>query len=195
MTSDCQQKAQHCFLLNMDFLQNTSKGNLETILKFPRLASIRLVLSTKPDNSQISVVNYLKSQIGSKDISLLINSRIDLVIPFGFDGIHLDDGPTRIREARSELGNELLVGAYCGSTRHSALLAGENGADYVSFGPLYQKSGVDTDLFELIQWWRDMTVLPCIAEGGINQSNAQQFETLSDFLLIEGSDLDTGIIH
>lgn len=68
------------------------------------------------------------------------------------------DGARSVRYAREELGEDAIVGAFCGSSRHEGMTAGENGADYVSFGPvgdsaLYRGEPAQLELF---QWWSEM---------------------------------------
>jgi thiamine-phosphate pyrophosphorylase len=42
------------------------------------------------------------------------------------------------------------------------MVAGEQGADYVAFGDLRQRPGAE--VYELLRWWSDLFVLPCLAE-------------------------------
>ncbi|HIE71875.1 MAG TPA: hypothetical protein EYP98_17775, partial [Planctomycetes bacterium] len=53
----------------------------------------------------------------------------------GLDGVHLTDGSRSVRVARKELGPDAIVGAFCGTSRHDGMVAGEAGADYVALGP------------------------------------------------------------
>jgi thiamine-phosphate pyrophosphorylase len=43
------------------------------------------------------------------------------------------------------------------------MVAGEAGADYVGFGDLGQRPG--HELYELLEWWSELFVLPCLAEA------------------------------
>jgi thiamine-phosphate pyrophosphorylase len=67
---------------------------------------------------------------------LLINDRADVALAAGADGVHLPAGGLPLRVARRLLGPDRLVGL----STHSALeveAAGEGGADFVVFGPVY----------------------------------------------------------
>jgi len=46
------------------------------------------------------------------------------------------DGGRNLRQLRKDLGEDAILGAYCNTSRHDGLTAGEAGADYVSFGPV-----------------------------------------------------------
>lgn len=79
------------------------------------------------------------------------------------DGVHLGD-PAGVAEARRRLGTGALVGADCGRSRHLAMVAGEDGADYVMFRA---EPGLDDPtplLAELCGWWAGLSVLPCAVD-------------------------------
>lgn len=87
-----------------------------------------------------------------------------LALSLGADGVHLDD-PAGVAEARRRLGADALIGAACGRSRHSAMVAGEDGADYVMFSPGTDASpGAGASLDELCRWWTELFVLPCAAD-------------------------------
>ncbi|MGH6916808.1 MAG: thiamine phosphate synthase, partial [Geminicoccaceae bacterium] len=49
---------------------------------------------------------------------------------------------------------------------HSAMLAGDDGADYIAFGEVGRPP--QPPLLELIAWWNELFVLPCLAEGAFD---------------------------
>lgn len=67
---------------------------------------------------------------------LLINDRIDLAQAVAADGVHLAGSSLPTAAARRLLGPEALIGV---STHHldEVIAAGEDGADFVTFGPVY----------------------------------------------------------
>jgi thiamine-phosphate pyrophosphorylase len=67
---------------------------------------------------------------------LLINDRIDVALAVNSDGIHLGGGSLPVAEARALLGPQRLIGV---STHHrnEIAAAARNGADFVTFGPVY----------------------------------------------------------
>jgi thiamine-phosphate pyrophosphorylase len=83
------------------------------------------------------------------------------------DGVHLDD-PNRAVAARTLLGGEGLIGVSCALSRHAAMVAGEAGADYVMFGSLADLPEADGELADMVAWWSEMFVLPCVAAGRLN---------------------------
>lgn len=176
-----------CQLVSLNCTCQELKCQLELARNDHRLACIRLSSTHKTALQLNKTVESINEQICGRDIPLLIESRIDLVLPLNLDGVHFVEGPKKVRKARRQLGRDKVIGAFCDSSRHLAMLAGENGADYVSFGPVCRTDNLETETAstELFDWWRQMTVLPCMAEGGINRDNASEFSDLADFLLLE----------
>jgi len=59
------------------------------------------------------------------------------------------------RQARSLLGADRIVGAFCAASHHRAMELGEAGADYIAFAQAGRE--------DLISWWSEIFELPCIA--------------------------------
>lgn len=128
-----------------------------------------------------------------RDVAVVIDDHLRLAQRHGLDGIHLTDGTRGVREARKELGTDAIVGAFCGSSRHDGMIAGEAGADYVSFGPVGDTAlgrGEPASL-DLFQWWSEMIELPVVAEGAITRDLIRQLSPVSDFIAI-GPEIWTG---
>ena len=119
----------------------------------------------------------------ARDVALVIDQHLMMVERLGLDGVHLTDGARSVRYARKELGPDPIVGAFCGTSRHDGMNAGEAGADYISFGPvgasaLGDGSQVDPDLFD---WWSKMIELPVVAEGALDADLIRQLAPVTDF--------------
>ncbi|MBU2958327.1 thiamine phosphate synthase [Paracoccus sp. 1_MG-2023] len=122
----------------------------------------------------------------ARDVAVVIDDHVKLAQRHGLDGVHLTDGARAIRFARKELGADAIVGCFCESSRHEGMTAAENGADYVSFGPvgesaLYRGEPATLDLF---QWWSEMIEVPVVAEGAITSELLSQLSPVSDFIAI-----------
>lgn len=94
----------------------------------------------------------------------LIEHDAELAERLGADGVHLEADPEAYRKARALLGPEASIGVECGLMRHEAMLLAELGADYVGFGPTSPSDidGID-QCAELIAWWAEIFVVPCVA--------------------------------
>jgi thiamine-phosphate pyrophosphorylase len=110
-----------------------------------------------------------------RDLTFLINDRIDIALAVGADGVHLGQTDMPCKTAREMLGEEKIIGV----TVHNlfeALVAKRDGADYLGVSPIFQtatKSDAGKPAgIALIEEIRRKVDIPLIAIGGINLSNA-----------------------
>jgi thiamine-phosphate pyrophosphorylase len=122
--------------------------------------------------------------------AFIVNDSPDLAIELGADGVHVGQEDASYKKARSIMGPDRIVGVTCHASRHLAMEAGEAGADYVAFGAFFDtatkeaKSRADVDL---LAWWAEMFVVPCVAIGGITVENAAPLVSAgADFLAVSG---------
>ena len=125
-----------------------------------------------------------------RGVSVILNDDPQLAAALGCDGVHVGQTDASVKQARADMGREAIIGATCHDSRHLAMLAGEQGADYVAFGSVYEtatktpKSRASLDLFT---WWRDLFELPSVAIGGITPDNAGPvIEAGADYLAVSG---------
>ncbi|WCR12329.1 thiamine phosphate synthase [Paracoccus stylophorae] len=122
----------------------------------------------------------------ARDVAVVIDDHVRLAQRHGLDGVHLSDGARGVRAARKELGDDAIIGAFCGSSRHEGITAGEAGADYVSFGPVGDSvlgRGEPAPL-DLFQWWSEMIEVPVVAEGAITRELITALSPACDFIAI-----------
>ena len=109
--------------------------------------------------------------------ALLVEDDMDLARHV--DGVHLGD-IADIRQARERLGPDHLLGVDVGYSRHDAMTSGEDGADYVAFG---ERDGpFSPEIADLIHWWRDVTVLPCLAYAADAEAARKLADIGADFI-------------
>ena len=147
------------------------------------VACVRLTM----DGAEAAIrraADTLQPVCAAADVALTITDHVRLVEPHGLDGVHLTDAsPAAIRKARAALGDDRIVGAFGGATRHRAMTAAEAGADYVALGPvaagaLGDGTEADDDLFA---WWAEMIETPSVAEGGLTVEIARRLAETADF--------------
>ncbi len=73
------------------------------------------------------------------------------------DGLHINSMEHAIVDLRMSLPRDAMVGVGCGVSRHSAMEASEQGADYIAFTQKKQTGGEP-----LIKWWNDIAEVPCV---------------------------------
>jgi thiamine-phosphate pyrophosphorylase len=109
-------------------------------------------------------VNRLIDLVQATGAACLIENDVELAERLGADGVHLEGHSDAYRTARASLGPEASIGVGCGLTRHEAMLLAELGADYIGFGPASPSDIDGIDLCaELIAWWAEIFVVPCVA--------------------------------
>ena len=111
-----------------------------------------------------------------KKALFFINDRIDIALAAGADGVHLGLQSVPADEARKLTGNKFIIGVSTHSLKE-ALRAQKEGADYITFGPVYQtpsKEGlVDFKGPGAVKRVREKINIPLIAIGGIKEVNAR----------------------
>jgi thiamine-phosphate pyrophosphorylase len=129
-----------------------------------------VIVGEGADGEQIAAaVERLHPVCREHEVALLVAGEVELALELGADGLHLP-AAADVSAARQRLGLERILGAACGRSRHAAMVAGEEGADYVAFGRPGEV--VDEELIELAQWWSELFVLPCLVAGAIDHEAA-----------------------
>jgi thiamine-phosphate pyrophosphorylase len=114
----------------------------------------------------------------------LIEHNAERAERLGADGVHLEVDPDAYRKARALLGPDASIGVECGLMRHEAMLLAELGADYIGFGPTSPSDidGID-QCAELIAWWAEIFIVPCVAFNIDGTDAALKLATLgADFI-------------
>jgi thiamine-phosphate diphosphorylase len=108
---------------------------------------------------------------GSKT-RLLVNDRADIARAAGADGVHLTARSLPANVVRNIFGPEFLIGAST-HTLDEARAARDKGADFVVFGPVFEKHGFSTPqgLDKLRQVTSDLGHFPVLAIGGVSLDN------------------------
>lgn len=158
-------------------------AKLGAVLDAGPVACVRLALSTRDEDTIARTADALREVTHARDVALVISEHLMMVERLGLDGVHLLDASKSVRYTRKELGEDAIIGSFCGTSRHDGLTAGEAGADYISFGPigvssLGDGSSVDQDVFE---WWSDVVEVPCVAEGYLDPGLVRTLAPFTDF--------------
>jgi thiamine-phosphate pyrophosphorylase len=86
------------------------------------------------------------------------------------------------------MGPDRIVGITCHDSRHLAMTAADEGADYVAFGaffPTKTKPSNYRPTADLLTWWNDVMTVPSVAIGGITPENCTPLvEAGADFLAV-----------
>ena len=93
------------------------------------------------------------------------------------DGLHLSQSEHNLLDLRMSLPKDAMIGLDCGTSRHSAMEAAEQGADYVGFHQRAQTGGEP-----LVKWWNELAAIPGIPLDAANADDATILAKHSDFI-------------
>jgi thiamine-phosphate pyrophosphorylase len=152
------------------------------------VACLQIRLKEATDDEIRHATDILCPVAQERGVAVLMNNRPDLAAELGCDGVHLGQDDMTYREARRIVGEGATVGVTCGNSRHLAMTAAEQGADYVAFGAFFpsvtKQSGTRAEL-EILSWWSEIFEIPCVAAGGVMVDNCRPLvEAGADFLAV-----------
>lgn len=166
----------------------TFAATLNSALDGGDVACVQLRLKDVDDDTIRRACEKLQPLVQERDIAFVLNDRPDLAKEMGCDGVHVGQEDASYKEARETLGKDAIVGVTCHDSKHLAMIAGEQGADYVAFGafyPTHTKEAKTKAEPWILEWWSSMFEVPCVAIGGITVQNAPPLiEAGADFLAI-----------
>lgn len=178
------------YLITPPVLPEGFENQLAAALDAGDVAAVQLRLKDAPDADVIKAIERLRPVAQSRDVAFLINDRPDLAKKHGCDGAHVGQTDMKAPAARKILG-DLMLGVTCHGSRHLAMQAGEDGADYVAFGaffPTATKVPPAMANVETLAWWAQVMEVPCVAIGGITAENcAPLVQAGADFLAVVGA--------
>jgi thiamine-phosphate pyrophosphorylase len=148
------------------------------------IAAVVLRLAPAPDEEQIARLEMLAPAVHVIDASLLLDGMPRLVAQAGADGVFVN-GDT-VAAARSSVKNDHVVGAGMLESRHDAMSAGEEGADFVLFGDRLKDGQRPTmpSLVERVIWWAEVFVIPCVAYASQIDEIAPLARAGADFIAL-----------
>ena len=129
-------------------------GLLPTALAAGDVACLRL-----PGGLGAAAIGRIARVVQAHDVACLVEGDAGLALDAGADGLHLA-GPVAVGAARTRLGS-LSLGVACGSSRHDAMVAAEQVADYIQL----ERDAVaaDEEFLALVEWWSELMTVPLVA--------------------------------
>lgn len=160
---------------------------LSEALDAVEIACVRLRVAGDNEDVLRRAADQVRDVAHQRDVAVTLTDHFRMVQPLGLDGVHLENPRLTVRDARKMLGEDAIVGAFAGASKHSGMVAAEAGADYVSFGPLVANALGDGDVAEphLFVWWSEMIQTPVVAEGGLTIDLARALSSSVDFLALD----------
>lgn len=159
---------------------------LASVLDAHDVACVRIALASRDEDLLGRAADACREVCHARDVAVVIDSHVALAERHGLDGVHLLDGSRSVRKARKTLGDDAIVGTFCGTSRHDGMTAGEAGADYVAFGPVGGSAlgAGERAEAELFAWWSEMIELPIVAEGALDTDLVTALTPITDFFAV-----------
>src|SRR5881628_2791977 len=151
-------------------------------------AAFQLRVKDVDEHELARLAEPLQRICADADVTFIVNDSMTLAKRLGADGVHLGQSDGEVHEARDLLGPSAQIGRTCHDSRHLAMQAGEDGADYVAFGAFYPTTTKPSNYRpapSILSWWAAVFEVPCVAIGGITPDNAEPIVTAgADFIAV-----------
>ena len=155
------------------------------------VACLQLRMKDADDDAILRAGEILLPIAQAANVAFIVNDRPDLAKRLNADGAHIGQDDMPYAEARALLGPDKIIGVTCHNSRDLAIKAAEQGADYVAFGAFFDTATKDAKTRAvpgLLEWWSEVTQVPCVAIGGITAANAPPLvHAGADFLAVSSS--------
>jgi thiamine-phosphate pyrophosphorylase len=140
------------------------RPRLLAVLAALKPVSLLFDVPAADDRDQINLIKALAPLAQEANVAVLVNTAPHVAVRGGADGVHVAS-PLLIGPAREVLKTERIVGVGGLASRHDAMDAGENGADYVMFGEPRADGSLMTlsALLDRASWWAEVFETPCVA--------------------------------
>ncbi len=161
---------------------------LEAALSAGDVAAVQVRLKDASEAEITEAIRVLGPIARAHDVALILNDDPELAARLDCDGVHVGQSDTPYAQARRLMGRDRIVGVTCHDSRHLAMEAAEQGADYVAFGAFFPTSTKDAATRaepEILSVWQETMETPCVAIGGITADTARGLATAgADFLAV-----------
>ena len=160
-------------------------AELDAALAAGDIAAILLRLSDADERTLINRIKSVGAVVKRRDVALLLDGRPEVVARSGADGAHLH-GIADFQAAGGLLKPDRIAGAGGLRSRHDAMLAGEDGADYVMFGEPDRRGGRPPmeAVQERLRWWAELFQPPCIGYAATAEEICGLGQTGADFVAL-----------
>ena len=141
---------------------------------------VQLREKSKPASKIIEygrVIREITSQYG---VLFIVNDRVDLAQILNADGVHLGQDDIDILSARKILGEKMIIGISTHKPQ-DAILAMQNGADYIGVGPVYKtptKPNREPAGLDYLKWAVQNVTIPYYAIGSIDLNTVDEVLSL-----------------
>ncbi len=135
----------HPFMFITDRHRSQDRSNLD-VIRAALEGGIRWIQYREPDLSDAEFYNEaikIKELCDEVSAGLIINDRLDVAALIRAEGVHLGQGDLPLRVVKEYMGEDFIVG-YSAHTLQEAITTAWEGADYITYSPLFRLEHKDT---------------------------------------------------
>ena len=155
----------------------TFPGILSQVLETQAVNVFQLRLKNYRDSDLISITSLLYKICIKKNVTFILNDRIDIAKKLDVDGVHLGKEDGSITYARNILGNQKIIGSSCYNNKSLSIKSQNLGANYVAFGAFFKtetkKNTTKIVLSDFKNIRRNINI-PIVGIGGLNKFNLKK---------------------
>ena len=164
----------------------TFPGILSKVLETQVVNVFQLRLKNYKDSDLISITSLLYKICIKKNVTFILNDRVDIAKKLNVDGVHLGKEDSTIKNARNILGNLKVIGSSCYNNISLSIKSQNLGANYIAFGAFFKTETKENTSKIILSGFKNVRKninIPIVGIGGLNKFNIKKLIHLKpDFL-------------
>ncbi len=150
---------------------------LSKVLETQVVNVFQLRLKNYKDSDLIFITSLLYKICIKKNVTFILNDRVDIAKKLNVDGVHLGKEDGGIKSARNILGNLKIIGSSCYNKKTLSIKSQNLGANYVAYGAIFKtktkKNTTKIVLSDFKNIRRNINI-PIVGIGGLNKFNIKK---------------------
>ncbi|WP_455465927.1 thiamine phosphate synthase [Bartonella sp. B39] len=175
-------------ILTFDIRRSISPDFLQKILQKKFFACVILYDSRNDDVFLQKQAQLYAQDIQNKDIALLVAGESRIAERIKADGFHIEGDLNALEHLKNPKREQKIIGYGNIRDRHSAMLSGEAGVNYLFFGKLGadKKPQPHPRNLQLAGWWAEIMEIPAVVQAGSDVATFDEvLKTACEFIAVE----------
>ena len=155
----------------------TFPGILSKVLDTQVVNIFQLRLKNYKDSDLISITSLLYKICIKKNVTFILNDRVDIAKKLNVDGVHLGKEDSTIKNARNILGNLKIIGSSCYNNISLSIKSQNLGANYIAFGAFFKTETKENTSKIILSGFKNIRKninIPIVGIGGLNKFNIKK---------------------
>ena len=150
---------------------------LSKVLETQVVNVFQLRLKNYKDSDLISITSLLYKICIKKNVTFILNDRVDIAKKLNVDGVHLGKEDGSIKNARNILGNLKVIGSSCYNNISLSIKSQNLGANYIAFGAFFKTETKENTSKIILSGFKNIRKninVPIVGIGGLNKFNIKK---------------------